>query len=118
MKPIDKDNALRQALATDNPRCLPSNFAYLTLRRIQAEQRAAERRQHIVAAITVVAIALAGIATLLFFFGNAIRCSLVNLSRRPDALPLLLSSLFCLVFFLLINLFLAHSFQQKAQTKC
>ena len=53
-----------KALAPKEPRQLPSNFPYLTMRRIKEQQRMEERRQHLMAIVTTIAVALAGIAAL------------------------------------------------------
>ena len=53
MEQATKDRALMQALAPQEPRNLPSNSPYLTMRRIKEEQRLEERRQHIFAIVSI-----------------------------------------------------------------
>ena len=69
MEQTTKDCALMQALAPKEPRQLPSNFPYLTMRRIQEEQRLEERRQKRFAILSVIIVSLVGIAALLYFIG-------------------------------------------------
>ena len=80
MEKATKDRALMKALAQKEPRQLPSNFAYVTMQRIKEEQRAEKRRQHKLAIITVIAVTLVGIATLLYLLGDVIWQSLLSIS--------------------------------------
>ena len=111
MKQTTKDRALMQALAPKEPRQLPSNFSYLTMRRIKEEQRLEEHRQHLFAIVSIIAVSLAGIAALLFFIGDVLWKSLVNIFHQPDALVLVLPTLFCLLFFALVNHWLSRQYQ-------
>lgn len=99
-----------KALAQKESRQLPSNFAYVTMRRIKEEQRAEKRRQHKLAIITVIAVTLVGIATLLYLLGNVIWQSILSISLKPDGFALVLPTLFCLVFFALLNHWLARHY--------
>lgn len=108
MEQTTKDRALMKALAQKEPRQLPSNFAYVTMRRIKEEQCAEERRQHKLAIITVIAVTLVGVATLLYLLGDVIWQSLVSISLKPDGFALVLPTLFCLVFFALLNHWLSR----------
>ena len=108
MEKTTKDRALMKALAQKDPRQLPSNFAYVTMQRIKEEQRAERRRQHKLAIITVIAVTLVGIATLQFLLGDVIWQSLASISLTPDGFPLVLPTLFCLVFFALLNHWLSR----------
>ena len=47
--PEHRGAALRQALTPNEPLKLPSNFAHVTLRRIERERLARERRERVVA---------------------------------------------------------------------
>ena len=100
-----------QALAPKEPRQLPSNFPYLTMRRIKEEQRLEERRQRLFAIISVIAVSFAGIAALLFFIGDSLWHSIASIFNQPNALALVLPTLFCQVFFALINHWLARQYR-------
>ena len=110
MEQTTKDRALMQALAPKEPRKLPSNFPYLTMRRIQEEQRLEERRQKRLAVVSIIVVTLAGIAALLYFIGDVLWHSMTSIFRQPDALALVLSTLFCLVFFALVNHWLSRQY--------
>ena len=116
MEQTTKGRALMKALAPEEPRQLPSNFPYLTLRRIKEEQRQEERRQHRMAIVTTIMVSLAGIAALLYFVGNVLWHSMVSICSQPDAFILVLPTLFCLVFFALVNHWLSHQYGKKGTT--
>ena len=99
-----------QALAPKESRQLPSNFPYLTMRRIQEEQRLEERRQKRLAVVSIIVVTLAGIAALLYFIGDVLWHSMTSIFRQPDALALVLPTLFCLVFFALVNHWLSRQY--------
>ena len=99
-----------QALAPKESRQLPSNFPYLTMRRIQEEQRLEERRQKRLAVVSIIVVTLAGIAALLYFTGDVLWHSMASIFRQPDALALVLPTLFCLVFFALVNHWLSRQY--------
>lgn len=110
MEQTTKDRALMQALAPKESRLLPSNFPYLTMRRIQEEQRLEERRQKRLAVVLIIVVTLAGIAALLYFIGDVLWHSMASIFRQPDALALVLPTLFCLVFFALVNHWLSRQY--------
>ena len=110
MNTTDKPQALRQALAPMEPKHLPSNFAYTTLRRIRREQRERERWQHIVAIGVIIAVSLLGIGLLVFAFGRILWQSLAEMCRQPNAFSLVLPTLFCLTFFALLNHWLSRHY--------
>ena len=97
-----------KALAQKEPRQLPSNFAYVTMRRIKEEQREEERRQRQMAIITVTAVVLVGVATLLYLLGDVIWQSLVSISLKPDGFALVVPTMFCLIFFTVVNHWLSR----------
>lgn len=101
------DNALRRALTPVEPRHLPTNFAYTTMRRIHREQVEAERREHLVAIVTIIAVSFVGIAVFGFYFGPRIWQSFKSVFVQSDTAALILSTLFCLTFFALLNHWLA-----------
>lgn len=115
MKPEDKKlstynsqlstcpGALRQALTPTEPRRLPTNFAFTTMRRIHREQVEAERRERIIALVTIVAVSVLGIAVFGYFFGLKIWQSFRITFIQSDTAILILSTLFCLTFFALLN---------------
>jgi cell division protein FtsB len=113
MEKTTKDRALMQALAPKEPRQLPSNFPYVTMRRIKEEQRLKESRQRRTAIITIIAVALTGISTLLFLFGDALWQSLVSISHQPEAFSLVWPTLFCLVFLASVNHWLARQYKKQ-----
>ena len=97
-----------KALAPEEPRKLPSNFPYLTMRRIKEEQRLEERRQHVIAIVTTIAVSLAGISAILYLIGDMLWHSLVSVCSEPEAFTLVLPTLFCLLFFALVNHWLSR----------
>lgn len=109
MEQTIKDRALKKALAPEEPRQLPSNFPYLALRRIKEEQRREERRQHMVAIVTTVLVSLGGIAALLYLVGDVLWKSFISIFSSPDAFVLVWPTLFCLVFFALLNHWLSRA---------
>ena len=102
--PLDgRETSLRQALTPTEPKRLPSNFAYTTMQRIRREQREAERRQHIISVVCIVAVSLLGIGTVAYIFGMPLLRSLIAAFSLPSDLSLVPPTLFCLVFFALLN---------------
>lgn len=112
MEQTTKDRALMKALAPKEPRQLPSNFPYLTIRRIKEEQRLEERRQHRMAIVTTIIVSLAGIAALLYLIGDVLWESLVSVCNQPDAFVLVWPTLFCLIFFALVNHWLSRQYRK------
>ena len=112
MEQTTKDRALMQALAPKEPRQLPSNFPYLTLRRIKEEQRKEERRQHRMAIVTTIVVSLVGMAALLYLVGDVLWKSFVSVCSQPDAFVLVWPTLFCLVFFALVNHWLSRQYRK------
>ena len=106
-----------KALAPKEPSQLPSNFPYLTMRRIKEQQRVEERRQHLMAIVTMIAVSLAGIAVLLFFIGDVLWQSLVSICSQPGAFALVLPTLFCLVFFAFVNLWLSRHYKLSGDSQ-
>lgn len=111
MEQTIKDRALKKALAPEEPRQLPSNFPYLTLRRIREEQRQEERRQHRIAIVTIIVVSLVGIATFLYMAGEALWKSLDSIFNQPDAFVFVWPTLFCLMFFALVNHWLSRQYK-------
>ena len=111
-----ESRALRQALAARERPSLPSNFAYTTMRRIRLEREKSERRQRIVAFLTVASVVVLGIGGLVYMFGQAIWQSMVAISKRPEDLSLALPTLFCLAFFALLNHWLARHYVGRNKT--
>ena len=99
-----------KALTPETPRQLPSNFPYLTMRRIKEEQRLEESRQHKMAIVTTILVSLAGGGALLFFVGGTLWHSLIRIFEQPDAFVLVVPTLFCLLFFALVNHLLSKHF--------
>ena len=116
MEQLIESRALRQALAARERPSLPSNFAYTTMRRIRLEREKSERRQRIVAFLTVASIVVLGIGGLVYMFGATIWQSMVAISKRPEDLSLALPTLFCLAFFALLNHWLARHYVGRDKT--
>jgi len=116
MEQLIESRALRQALAARERPSLPSNFAYTTMRRIRLEREKSERRQRIVAFLTVASVVVLGIGGLVYMFGQAIWQSMVAISKRPEDLSLALPTLFCLAFFALLNRWLARHYVGRNKT--
>ena len=110
-----ESRALRKALEQRERPNLPSNFAYTTLKRIRREQRESRRRQQVVAVIIVAAVAVLGIGGLVYAFGAVIWQSLVAMSKQPDALALILTTLCCLTFFALLNNYLTRHYTGRSK---
>lgn len=110
------NKVLLRALEPQERPSLPSNFAYTTMRRIRLEREKSERRQRIVAFLTVASVVVLGIGGLVYMFGQAIWQSMVALSKRPEGLSLALPTLFCLAFFALFNHWLAQHYVGRDKT--
>ena len=110
------NNALRKALAERERPSLPSNFAYTTMRRIRMERQKSERRQQIAAFCCVMSVTIFSLGGLVYAFGPIIWQALVEMTKRPDALSLTLTTLFCLTFFALLNHLLARHYVHKGRT--
>ena len=110
------NKVLLRALEPQERRSLPSNFAYTTMRWIRLEREKSERRQRIVAFLTVASVVVLGIGGLVYMFGQAIWQSMVALSKRPEDLSLALPTLFCLAFFALLNHWLAQHYVGRNKT--
>ena len=120
MKTEDKQlstspSALRQALTPIEPKRLSTNFTYTTMQRIHREQVEAERRERIIALVTIVVVSVLGIAVFVYFFGLKIWQSFRTTYIQSDTAILILSTLFCLTFFALLNHWLA---KRQARTLC
>ena len=110
------NKVLLRALEPQERPSLPSNFAYTTMRRIHLERQKSERRQRIVAFLTVASVVVLGIGGLVYMFGATIWQSMVALSKRPEDLSLALPTLFCLAFFALLNRWLARHYVGRDRT--
>ena len=110
------NKVLLRALEPQERPSLPSNFAYTTMRRIHLERQKSERRQRIVAFLTVASVVVLGIGGLVYMFGQAIWQSMVAISKRPEDLTLALPTLFCLAFFALLNHWLARHYMGRNKT--
>ena len=86
------------------------------MRRIRLEREKSERRQRIVAFLTVVSVVVLGIGGLVYMFGATIWQSMVTISKRPEDLSLALPTLFCLAFFALLNRWLARHYMGRNKT--
>ena len=108
--PERKDTALRQALTSKEPLKLPSNFAHVTLRRIERERLARERRERVIALVTVAACLLLGLAVIGYFYGAALLAALQTMSRQSESFSLIPAIAFCCIFFALLNYYLRRRY--------
>ena len=108
--PERKDTALRQALTPTEPLKLSSNFAHVTLRRIEHERLVRERRERIVALVTVTACLLLGIAAIGFFYGAALLSAFQTMFRQSESFGLIPAIAFCFLFFALLNHYLRRHY--------
>lgn len=106
------DKALREVLhqQSEQQMHLPSNFAYNTMRRIEREQQAQEKRERLYAIITIVACCMLGICTMAYFYGETIIGSLSSMVQQNEGLGTLPGMTFCLLFFALLNAYLRRRF--------
>ena len=108
--PERKDTALRQALTPKEPLKLPSNFAHVTLRRIERERLARERRERVIALVTVAACLLLGLAVIGYFYGAALLAALQTMLRQSESFSLIPAIAFCCIFFVLLNHYLRRRY--------
>ena len=111
METKHKDNALRQAIgqAQEQPMRLPSKFAYQTLQRVRHECLAREHRERRLSIADVVAVALLGIGTILYLFGQTIVTSVRESSWT------IVPTLFCISFLAALNSFLHRRFHKASR---
>lgn len=105
-----KDSALRQALTPTDPLKLPTNFAHVTLRRIERERIERERREHIIALVTVVVCLLLGLAAIGFFYGATLLSAFQTMFHQSESFGLIPATAFCFLFFALLNHFLRRRY--------
>lgn len=108
--PEASDSVLRQALTSTETPKLPSNFAHVTLRRIERERKAREHREHIAALATVTACLLLGITVTGWFYGTALLAALQTMSRQSESFDLIPAIAFCCLFFALLNHYLRRRY--------
>ena len=108
--PKRKDTALRQALTPTEPLKLPSNFAHVTLRRIERERQARERRERVIAFVTVSACLLLGLAAIGYFYGTTLLTAFYTMTRQSESLSLIPAIAFCFLFFALLNHYLRRRY--------
>ena len=65
------------------------------------------------AIVTTIMVSLAGIVALLYLVGDVLWKSLVSICNQPDAFVLVWPTLFCLVFFALVNHWLSHQYRDS-----
>lgn len=105
-----KDSVLRQALTPTEPLKLPSNFVHVTLRRIELERQARERRERVAALATVVACLLLGLAAISFFYGTALLSAFHTMLSQHESFSLIPAIAFCFLFFALLNHYLRRKY--------
>lgn len=116
---MEKNDVLRRALAPaeGEPKRLPSNFAYTTMNRIRREQREAEQRQRVIALVCIAGVTLLGLCTVGYFFGRAFLDWLRDAFSHSADLSLVPATLFCLIFFALLNGWLLRHYHTD-RTSC
>ena len=105
-----RNSALRQALTPPEPLKLPSNFAHVTLRRIERERLARERRERVVALVTVAACLLLGLAAIGYFYGAALLAAFQTMFHQSESFGLFPAIAFCFLFFALLNHYLRRRY--------
>ncbi len=109
-----KDTALRQAIAgaqEDIRIKLPSNFAFTTMRRIEAERKRSARRQRIVATLSLAMVCAAGIGTVVWLCADSFITLLQHhADERQAALSTAVTTTVCLTFFSVLNAILRKIF--------
>ena len=105
-----KASVLRQALTPTEPLKLPSNFAHVTLRRIERERLARERRERVIAIVTVVACLLLGLAAIGYFYGTALLAAFRTMASQHESFSLIPAIAFCFLFFALLNHYLRRRY--------
>ncbi len=108
--PKRKDTVLRQALTPTEPLKLPSNFAHVTLRRIERERLARERRERVIALVTVAACLLLGLAAIGYFYGAALLAAFQTMFHQSESFGLIPAIAFCFLFFALLNHYLRRRY--------
>lgn len=110
---------MHRALAPIEQKRLPSNFIYTTMHRIRLQQQESERRQRIIAFLTIAFVTALGFGVLGYLSGPVLLQSLVEAVNRPHPFALVLPTLFCLTFFVLLNLWLSRHFgSREKRTIC
>lgn len=113
MKTGNKDTALRRAIGTieeERQFKLPSNFAYMTMRRIEAEKRRKELRYRIITLLSTASVTIAGIITVALSCGKDIIRDFANVFDRQLSFSGMVPMLICLVFFASLNTILQKHF--------
>ena len=105
-----KDFALRQALTPTEPLKLPSNFAHVTLRRIERERIERERREHVIAFVTVAGCLLLGFAAIGYFYDATLLSAFQTMFHQSESFGLIPAIAFCFLFFTLLNHFLRRRY--------
>ena len=108
--PERRNSALRQALIPVEPLKLPSNFAHVTLRRIERERQARERREHIAAIATTVSCLVLGLSVIGYFYGAALLAAFQTMTRQSESVSLIPAIAFCCIFFALLNRYLRRRY--------
>jgi hypothetical protein len=108
--PERKGTALRQALTPTEPLKLPSNFAHVTLRRIERERQAHERREHIIAFVITAVTLMLGIIVIGYFYGAALLAAIHTMFRQSESFSLIPAIAFCCLFFALLNHYLRRRY--------
>lgn len=109
-EPERKDSVLRQTLTSTEPLKLPSNFVHVTLRRIERERLARERRERVIALVTVAACLLLGLTAIGYFYGVALLAAFQAMLHQSESFGLIPAIAFCFLFFALLNHYLRRKY--------
>ncbi len=111
-----KDTALRQAiggLENDMQTTLPSNFAFTTMRRIEAERQRAARRNRLSAVISLTMICLIGLGTFVWLCADKLVAQFHLMAESHTGTSLIANTMICLTFFSVLNAILRKHFKQQ-----
>lgn len=113
MKTDNKDTALRRAIGIieeERQFKLPSNFAYMTMKRIEAEKRRKARRYRIFSVVSTAAVSIAGIVVVAVLYGKEIALGIAGAFVNQPEFSGLIPMLICLIFFATLNTILQKHF--------
>lgn len=120
----EKDIALRRAvndMAKESRIKLPTNFAFTTMRRIEAERKRAERRNRIAAIASLTMICALGTGTFIWLCADSIVKALrdmaaIYMSADSETLSSVIFMVICLTFFTVLNSILRKRFGNRLDT--
>jgi hypothetical protein len=111
---MKEDKGLRMALSRRQEKHqmrLPNNFAHQTVQRIVREEQERSRRNHILMIVSLAAVTVFGIATMIYFCGAAIVESFKTIKTPQGDVSTIITISVCLLFFGSLNLWLKRIFK-------